>query len=460
MADTQPTPTTETPVTIQPSIIRQVWFIAWPVVIASMLDATEGIIDLFMVGKLGPEAISAVGMSRQIVFVVMVVMMSISTGTRTLVAQLYGAKRSDDLSKTAQQALMMGVILAVGLSLLGLVIADPALRLLGGQPDVLVHAVPFLRLYFAGVAFMVANFIIGSIFGGAGDTRTPLKISIVIICIKAISTYGFIFGAWGLPQMGVPGAALGTIFSRSVGCAMGLWILTTGRAQVRMRWNWRARLDYSIIRKMLRIGVPAGITGFFRNGARVLLYRVAAWTAQPTATIAALTIGFQVRMYAIMPALAFQVAATALVGQRLGARQITEAERFGANTIRLCMMFISSCAVLIYLFANDIVSLFTTSPEVIHIGFVMLWFFSVAQIFSALSIVVGGVLAGGGETRPPLYYTIIGQWGVMLSLSYLLAFPFNLDVFGIWIAWLAGGLTQGILTYRRYLKGKWKVTVV
>lgn len=439
---------------------REVWCVAWPVVIASMLDATEGMVDIYMVGQLGPAAISAVGMSRQIVFVMMVMMMSISTGTRTLVAQLFGAERADDVGRTAQQALMMGVVFSVALTLIGVAITRIALVLLGAQDEVLAHGTPYLRLYFIGAVFMVLNFIMSAVFGGAGDTRTPLKISTVIIFLKGTLTYGFVFGAWGLPAMGVPGAALGTILSRTAGCVMALWILTSGRARVRMRWDWRLGFDRSILERMLRIGVPAAFTGFFRNGARILMYRVAASTAHATATVAALTIGFQVRMIAIMPALAFQVAATALVGQRLGAKQIPEAERFGADTIRLCMSLIAGGGVLICLFANDIVTLFTESADVIDIGYTMLWFFAIAQTFSALSIVTSGVLAGGGETKPPLYYTINSQWLLMLPLAYLLAFSAGLDVLGIWIAWLAAGVLQGVLTFHRYLKGTWKRAVV
>ena len=451
--------TSTTPIDQAP-VLRHVWAIAWPVVAASMLDATEGLIDISMVGQLGPAAISAVGLSRQILFLTMVMAMSISTGSRTLIAQFYGAERHEDLGHTAQQAILMGALLSVVLALLGGLIARPTLILLGAQPEVLGHAVPFLHIYFGGVIFMMLNFIISAIFGGAGDTRTPLKISCLIISLKIPLTYGLIFGAWGLPQLGVSGAALGTLASRAVGCIVGFWLLTSGRSRVHMRWTWRLSINRDIIGQMMRIGVPAGIQGFFRNGARILFYRVAGWTSQPTTAVAALTIGLQMRMIGIMPALAFAVAATALVGQRLGAKQILQAERFGASTIRLCMMFIGFCAIIICIFAREIVDLFTDSVAVIDMGYIMLWFFTIAQVFSGLSIVAGGVLAGGGETKPPLYYTIVAQWLVMLPLSYILAFLFGMDTLGIWIAWLIGGIIQGVLVWARYLKGTWKKIVI
>lgn len=441
-------------------VLPQVWAIAWPVVAASMLDAMEGLIDISMVGQLGPAAISAVGLSRQVLFVIMVMAISVSTGSRTLVAQFYGAGRRDDLSHTAQQAILMGVLLSAGLALVGSAISRPALVLLGAQEDVLAHAVPFMRVYFAGIVVMMPNYIIGGIFGGAGDTRTPLKISCLIICLKIPLTYGLIFGAWGLPQMGVTGAALGSVVSRAVGCAIGVYLLTSGRSRVHMRWNWRLPFNRDIIGRMMRIGVPTGVQGFFRNGARILIYRVVGWTSRPTAATAALTIGLQMRMIGIMPALAFSVAATALVGQRLGAKQIGEAERFAANTIRLGMTIITVCAIAICVFAREIVDLFTDAAAVLEMGYVMLLYVTVAQIFSALSIVTGGVLAGGGETKPFLYYTIVAQWLVMLPLSYVMAFTLSMDVTGIWIAWFIGGLLQGILAWARYRKGTWKQTVI
>ncbi len=460
MSNIQSDSETETGLTQQQSILRQVWWIAWPVVIASLLDAAEGMIDIYMVGKIGPEAISGVGMSRQIVFVMMVVMMSITAGSRTLIAQFYGARRFDDLSRAAQQSIALAFLFSLFLGAFGVLISEEVLSLLGARGDVLSYATPYLRLYFGGCVFLVLNFVIGSIFGGMGDTRTPLKISIVIIILKVFATYGLLFGAWGLPKMGISGAAMGTIVSRSVGVVLGIYFLTQGYTRVRISWPWRLKLEWVMIRKMMAIGIPSGITGFFRNGARVLLYRVAAMTSNPTASIASLTIGFQVRLVTIMPALAFSVAATALVGQRLGAREIPAAERYGVDTIRLCMIVISGIGACALFFASEIVSAFTDAPVVTELGYTMLWFFTFAQFFSSLSIVTGGVMAGGGETRPPLYYTMVGQWGIMLPVSYILTFTSGLDVTGIWIAWFLGGFTQGILTYRRYLKGFWKVSLI
>ena len=122
---TPATPIDQTPV------LPQVWAIAWPVVAASMLDAMEGLIDISMVGQLGPAAISAVGLSRQILFLTMVMAMSISTGSRTLVAQFYGAERHKDLSHTAQQAILMGALLAVVMALLGGFDRPPHVDLVG-----------------------------------------------------------------------------------------------------------------------------------------------------------------------------------------------------------------------------------------------------------------------------------------------------------------------------------------
>jgi putative MATE family efflux protein len=441
-------------------VLRRVWTIAWPVVVASLIDATEGIVDIYMVGKLGPAAISAIGMSRQIVFIFMVMAMSITSGTRTLVAQFFGAERHEDVSKTAQQALLMGVCLALVLGTVSFVLARPALILLGAPDDVLIHAVLFLRWYFAGMVFMILHYVMSAIFAGVGDTRTPLKISIVVIIIKCITSYGFIFGVWGFPEMGVAGAAVGTVISRALGCLIGFSILTRGHRLIRLAWNWQMRPDWSIMTRMLQIGLPSGASGFFRNGARVLLYRVVSGTRQPTLALASLTMGFQIRMYAILPAIAFSIAGTALVGQRLGAKEIEAAEQYGTQTIRLCMFLVCSGSLVIWLFTETIVSFFTQAEDVIGMSSTMLRFFAFAQIFSALSIVVGGVLAAGGETKPPLYYTIIGQWGIMLLFAYILAYPVGLDVTGIWIAWVAGGTTQGVLTLRRYFKGTWKRTVV
>ncbi len=441
-------------------VLRHVWAIAWPVVVASLIDATEGLVDLYLVGFLGPAAISAVGMSRQIVFIVMVMAISITGGTRTLVAQFYGAERHGDVGRTAQQALLMGACLALVLAGLGIVLTRPALSLLGAPEEVLVHGILFLRLYCAGMIFMILNYVMSAIFGGVGDTRTPLKISVIVIIVKCLISYGFIFGAWGLPALGVAGAALGMIVSRLAGCVIGFSILVRGRGQVRLSRKWRIRPDWHIMSRMLEIGLPSGASGFFRNGARVLLYRVVSGVARPTAAIAALTMGFQIRLFAIMPALAFSVAATSLVGQKLGGHQVRSAEQYGGQTILACMILVVAGSAVIWTFTHAIAAAFTADEAVLDISGPMLRFFAIAQVFSALSIVASGVLSGGGETRPSLYYTLVSQWGIMLLFAYVLAFPLGLDVTGIWLAWLAAAALQGMLTLRRYFKGTWKRTVV
>ncbi len=460
-----PDPTADSPKPadneVPPSqVLRHVWAIAWPVVVASLIDATEGLVDIYFVGFLGPAAISAIGMSRQIVFIVMVMAISITGGTRTLVAQYYGAGRHGDVRRTGQQAILMGTYMALGLAAVSIVLTRPALVLLGAPEEVLTHGMLFLRLYFAGMIFMILNYVMSAIFGGVGDTRTPLKISVIVIILKCVTSYAFIFGAWVVPALGVAGAAVGMIISRLAGCVIGLAILVRGNGQVRLSRNWRFKPDRNIMSRMLDIGLPSGASGFFRNGARVLLYRVISGVSRPTAAIAALTVGFQIRLFAIMPALAFSVAANSLVGQRLGGRQIRSAEQYGGQTILLCMIVIGAGSALIWIFAQGIAAVFTTDETVLGISSVMLRFFAIAQIFSALSIVASGVLAGGGETRPSLYYTLFSQWGIMLVFSYVLAFPLGLDVTGIWIAWLAAAVLQGLLTLRRFFKGTWKRAVV
>jgi len=441
-------------------VLFHIWAISWPVVVASLVDATEGLIDIYLVGLLGPAAISAVGMSRQIVFIVMVMAISITGGTRTLVAQYYGAGRHEDVSKTAQQALLMGTVLGVFLGGVGIVLSKPVLIVLGAPQEILSHSVLFLRFYFAGMVFMILNYVMGAIFGGVGDTRTPLKISIIIIIVKCLTSYGFIFGSWGLPQLGVAGAAVGMIISRLAGCVIGLVIMARGHRQLRFSWHWRISPNWNIMARMLDIGLPSGASGFFRNGARVLLYRIISGVSRPTAAIAALTIGFQIRLFAIMPALAFSVAANSLVGQRLGGSQIRVAAQYGGQTILLCMILIAVSSTVLWIFTEAITAVFTTDKTVLDISFGMLRFFAIAQIFSSLSIVASGVLAGGGETRPSLYYTLISQWGIMLIFAYVLAFPIGLDVKGIWIAWLAASVLQGLLTLSRYYKGTWKRVMV
>jgi len=437
-------------------LLARVWLLAWPTVVYSLLQTLVGLVDVYMVGRLGAQAIAAVGFSQQILMLIMIGALAVSTGTITLVAQFTGAREPRTADRVAGQSLLSMFALGLMMGLPGVFLSWRLLALMGAQGVVLEQGSAYMGLLLAGAPFMMLNFTVAAIFRGAGDTLTPLKIALAVNVINVVGNWLFIFGIGPFPELGVAGAAVGTIIARVVGAGVGITLLASGRYRIRCRFRGEGGwVDLGLIRRMLKVGLPAAVQGFFRNGARVLFFRIVAGSVVGTAATAALTVGSRLRMLIIMPSLAFQVAAAALVGQSIGAKEVKQAEGVGWETVKLCSAIMAVMTALLCVFAAPLMAVFSNNSAVIAVGTTMLRFFAVGQFFSAISIASSGALVGAGDTRPPLYYTIISQWALMLPLAWALMHA-GLDPLGAWVAWLIAPIVQAALTLRRFHSGKWK----
>ncbi len=437
-------------------LVGQIWSLAWPTALYSLLQAVVGIVDLLMVGHIGSTAIAAVGMSRQIIIVVLILVLTVSTGATTIIAQLFGAGRRKDVDNAGSQAVKMMAMLSFIIGPLGFFLARPMLLAIGAEPGVLSEGIPYIRIYFATIIFMNLNFCVAAILLGAGDAKTPLKIALVVNAVNVLVNWLFIYGVWVFPKLGVPGAAVGTAAGRMVGMIIGLGILFGGDKRVRLRGREILRFDFSMMWRILRIGIPTALQGVSRTSARVAFLGVVATTAFATSAAASLSIGLQMRLLFVMPALAFQVTIVSLVGQSLGAGQLKQAERIAWEGTKAVGIGLAAAGVLMAIFARQVMQSFTGDSEVIEIGTVMIYYFCVSQIFSGLAIVISGGLTGAGMTRPAMWYTIICQWLITLPAAWFLSHHTSLGLHGAWIMWVVGPVLQFVLTARKFASGHWK----
>jgi len=438
------------------TLLATVWQLAWPTVLFSMSQSLLGLVDLFMVRSFGKGATAGLGFSLHLLMLVSTGALAVSMGTITLVAQFTGAENTKGASRVAGQSILMMFALGMLAALPGVLLSGRMLVLLGARGMALVYGKPYLMLMFWGGALFMVNFSVFAIFRGAGDTLTPLKIGLAVNVINIIGNWLFINGVGPFPMMAVAGAAVGTLVARFLGAVIGVSLLASGRYVVGIRFDGaKGRVNLPLIRRMLRVGLPAAIQGFFRNGARVLFLSIVAGSTLGATATAAYTIGGRLRMVTVMPALAFQVAAAALVGQSIGSGDLKRAEGAGWEAVKLCTLIMIPVTVLLCVFARPLVGIFQGDPEVIDVGTKMMYFFAVGQFFTAVAIVSSGGLVGAGDTRPALYYTIVSQWMIMLPLAWVLM-RLGLDPVGAWIAWFIAPIIQAVLTLLRFRSGKWK----
>ena len=443
------------------ALFRRIWGLSWPIVVSNVLELTVGIVDFLMVRPFGPSATAALGMSRQVTFLVEGAAVAISAGVIPLVSQAVGAQRGERVREIVSQSVRMVLLLAVPTTLVGMFLAKPILVGMGASEETLAHGAPYLRVYFAGVVFLWGNLIGAAIFRGAGDVWTPLKLALGVSVLNVVFNYAFIFGLGPLPAFDVPGAAIATSVARGCGALACVALLFRGTRYVPKhlveggpppdtRWNWRQ------MGRILRIGTPMALAGLLRNGSRLVFMAIVGIGAAGVSMHAAVGVGLQLRLISILPALAFQVATATLVGQAIGRGNFQEADAMWRRSAVLLGLIVAVVSAVIILLAAPLTELFIASSDTTELGANVLRWFAAAQFFSALSIALQGALMGAGDTTPALRYTVLGQWVVMIPLAYVLMTVLGWDPDGALAAWTIAPAITLVLTWRRLQSGVWK----
>ena len=450
-----PSWTAPVPVAASPErseLTRVIWALAWPVILTFLLESLVGLIDMLMVGRLGASAVAAVGVGAQILSGVSVAMTAVGTGTLALVARHVGARQH----REAQRVLGQSIVAAFGLSVVAvvpvIVFARQAVGLFGVDPAVVEQGTGFVRLVMFSIPQSAVLFVIGSALRGAGDTRTPLFIGATVNVINVIGNYALIFGKFGLPALGVRGSAVATTTAFSVATAGGLLLLARGRLVLGLSAR-DVRPEMRTIRRVLRIGYPtAGEKVLMQIG--FLLYLVFA-ARYGTNAVAAYFIGVRILALSFLPGYGFAAAASALVGQNLGAHNPALAERSGWESNRLAVYLMSVCGAVIFLAARPVAALFVDDASVVADAVSFIRMLAAAQPLMAMDFTIGGALRGAGDTRFPLVAVFVGFYGCRLGAAYMAAFVLHLSLPWVWSALIGDYLARAGLKTWRFRSGRW-----
>lgn len=434
-------------------LVQAVWQLAWPVIVTLLLESLVGLVDTLMVGRLGANAVAAVGVGAQILNSLSIAMTAVGTGTLALVARSIGAGQRDFAERVVAQSLLAAFVLSCACIVPVVVFADTVVGWFGVEPRVRELGTWFTRMVMFSIPQSAALFVIGSALRAAGDTRTPLWIGALVNVINVVGNYVLIFGALGLPALGVRGSALATVIAFTVGMVFGLALLFRGRLTLRLEPH-HFTLDFALIRRVLRIGYPAATeqllmqVGFF-------LYLVFA-ARYGTSAVAAYFIGVRILALSFLPGYGFAAAAAALVGQNLGARQPSLARRSGWESNRLAVYLMSACGVAIIALARPIASAFVDDPAVIQDTVLFIWALGISQPFMAVDFTLGGALRGAGDTRFPLVAVFVGFYGCRLGCAYLASQVFHLELQWLWFSLVGDYIARAALKTWRFRGDRWQ----
>jgi multidrug resistance protein, MATE family len=420
---------------------KRVLNLAWPVVGEHLLETLLGVVDTLLVAGLGMAAIAGVGSSLQIMSFILSALAALSVGSSILVAQAFGAQDLRRANRLARQAIVWSVVLSVPLALLGYFLAGPLIGIFGVEPDVAQIGTEYLQVTMGTVVVLVALVIGGGVLRGAGDSRTPMVVTAIANVVNVILAYGLIYGHWGLPALGAVGSAWATFVARAIALLLLLRVLWIGRNGISIRGESSWRPEWPVARGILGLGIPAAVEQILMSTAFLVLTILVARLG--TATLAAQRIAMSVLSFCYLPAIGFGLAATTLVGHSIGARRPRE----GAELARIAMIWstglMAANTVALLILATPVMRLFTSEPDVIHIGAAALVVVALMLPMESLGIVMAGALRGTGDTRYPLIAGSVGMWAAVALAWPALTFIGG----GLAMAWAPWLLTLPVTSF-------------
>jgi putative MATE family efflux protein len=426
---------------------RRVINLAWPVIGENFMQTLLGIADTVMVARLGPEALAGVGAAIQLMFFVISALSATSVGSSVLVAQAYGAYNLQRASQLAKQSLVWSLFISIPLVLTGLFAAEPLIAIFGMEPAVTAIGVDYLRVTMGTVFVLTLSLLGGGVLRGVGDSRTPMLISLLANIINVIVGYGLIFGELGMPELGAVGSAWGTFVARAIGFGILFFVMWRGVNGVSIRGAGGWRPDFGLARQILKIGIPAATEQMLNSVAFLSMSIIVAQLG--TLALAAHRIALNAMSISFLPGLGFAIAATALVGQSIGARRQQEAQAVASIATTWAAIWMGALGVVFFLAPDVVLRIFTDDPVVRANGAAGLRAIALTQPLMAINMVQSGALRGTGDSQYPLRVGTTSIW-VAVILGGLLNYLVGGGLATIWGAFLVTSPVNAFLLLRRF----------
>jgi len=433
---------------MQQSIRKQVFSLALPVVLSSVLQRSVGIVDIFLVGGLGAAAIAAVGIAQVMIFVAMSLSWGINVGITVLVAQLWGAERKPEAGRAAYQAMLIAVMAAVAIMLIGIPYSGRVAFLLGADAEVQSILSAYTSILFSFVIFSIAINVLAGIMQGAGDTKTPLYATLIVNILHVLVAYPLIYGYLGLPKLGVKGAAIAIAVSECMG-AVFLLFRSLRKKYIIMTKSFE--IKYTVM--TYRLGYPIFIDRLLQNIGALVFAKVI--LLYGTAVYAAHQVGLAIEAFSFMPGYGIAVAAATMVGQNLGAGRPEDARISAYEANRFAVILMAMMGLVFFFFPFALLRAFTSDPEVIRYGILYMKIVAFSQVPLAITLVVGGSLRGAGDTGFIMFATIAGMWLIRIPIAALLATVFRAEIHYVWSIMILDWIARMSLLLWRYRKETW-----
>lgn len=428
--------------------------LAIPISVAAMVQTSYHLINAFWVGRINPDAVAVISLCFPVILIMISIGSGLSLGGSILIAQARGANDRQRLDHLAGQTLTALALLALVLSAAAFLATPYLVRLLGAADHLVPTAIGYLRISVMGTVFMFLSLAYQSVLRSLGHAKAPLLIIVPSVALNALLDPLLIFG-WGpLPELGVLGAAYGTVLTQFVTACAGIWLMLRPRFGLHVGWR-QLRPDRAITHAIVRLGVPASIEQAMGAVSVAVITTLAATFG--TLALASYGIVFRMTTFTIIPIFGISMATSILIGQSLGAGHRDQCDRIARQAVQLAFVLMGGVGVLLFLLARPIAGLFVPAdPELIDYCAKVLRIFALSFPLTGVQMALTGAFRGAGDTIAAMVLTLAGTWLVLIPLSAGLSKFTPLGDMGLWWAAPAAAVINVLMVVGYHRTGRWK----
>ncbi|MCB2289123.1 MATE family efflux transporter [Clostridium sp. CS001] len=411
---------------------KKIYSMILPITIENILQMTAGFVSMGMIGRIDAIAIASLGISTRITQIIWALFKGITTGGAVFVAQAYGSGDHKKVKHIIQQTLLSSIILVVILQQIIFWKAPVLLKIFNPKPELLANATLYLKIISWGLPCVVVMLVAAGVLQATGNAKTPMKIAIIMNISNIVFSYIFIFGKFGMPVLGIRGAAIGTLIAQIIGAALGIYVLFNRDGMLGSLFNKKFfKLNFKQISGVFKVGTPTALESIFWQISAIILTRII--LSYGETALASYQLGLQAESISFMPAMGFGVAATAFIGQAVGAKDEVLGRKYMKELLRGSAVITSISAFILIFLPSTVLRLLTNNEKVIEMGIMYLVIMGIVQLPQNIAGVFNGALRGAGYTKVPMIVSGVGIWIIRIPLTLIVTYKFNMSIKAVWI---------------------------
>lgn len=440
-----------------------IFSLAWPSIVEQLLQTIVQYADSAMVGRLGAQASASVGLTTSVNWLINSPLFAMGVGVLAYIASSIGAKKYDRARLASVQAIIITLVLGISINIITLSVSPFLPKWLGGAPEIQRDASIYFAIVCLPMLFRASTIIFGAVLRASGDTKTPMKVNLVMNLInvvlnflliydsRVISLGDFSFHIYGA-NLGIVGAAMATAIAY---CVSGtLMFMALYRNELLSPKGEKIRLDKAIMKRCIKIGFPVSLQRIATSLGHVVFTSLV--TKLGTISFAAHSIALTAEQAFYIPGYGMQSSASTLAGQALGEKNEKKLHQVSITVLQMAIVVMTITGTILFIFPDTMMSIFSQDPEVIKAGASVLRIVAVSEPMFGALIILEGIFNGVGDTKASFFASVVSMWGIRIVATYICVSLLGFGLNAVWICMVADNVMRFILLLIRFISGQWK----